>query len=247
MIVTYIKKDLSLPVTKIHYFSDGCAAQYKNCKHFINLCYHANDFSIDCVWNFFATSHGKSPCDGIGGTVKRLTATASLQQPVHKQILSTEEMFNFCQESIHGIKFVYANYDEMESIRSTLASRFSSAKTIPGIRGYNQFTPSSESAIRMKRVSDDDDFDLEFDFLGNKSHCRKKEVENIKVLQYLLIQLQMTLWSSLCTLIIPIVPTNGHFEMTFVGYHAHMWLPPFQPHHSLLCLADNTIFAQMIF
>ena len=27
-------------VLKITYFSDGCAAQYKNCKNLINLCYH---------------------------------------------------------------------------------------------------------------------------------------------------------------------------------------------------------------
>ena len=30
------------------------------------------------VWNYFATSHGKSACDGIGGTAKQLTSNASL-------------------------------------------------------------------------------------------------------------------------------------------------------------------------
>ncbi|KAG1714604.1 Endochitinase [Nymphon striatum] len=35
----------------------------------------------------FATSHGKSPCDGIGGTVKRLTAQASLKRTVTGHIL----------------------------------------------------------------------------------------------------------------------------------------------------------------
>ena len=30
-------------------------------------------------WHLFATSHGKSPCDGIGGTVKSSLARASLQ------------------------------------------------------------------------------------------------------------------------------------------------------------------------
>ena len=28
---------------------------------------------------FFATSHGKNACDGVGGTIKRLAAHASLQ------------------------------------------------------------------------------------------------------------------------------------------------------------------------
>ena len=39
------------------------------------------DFEVKCEWHFFATSHGKSACDGIGGVVKRITAKASLQRP----------------------------------------------------------------------------------------------------------------------------------------------------------------------
>jgi hypothetical protein len=69
---------------KILYFSDGCAGQYKNCKNFINLCHHKEDFGIEAEWNFFATSHGKGPCDGVGGTVKRLAAKASLQRCAEK-------------------------------------------------------------------------------------------------------------------------------------------------------------------
>ena len=44
----------------------------------MNICLHENDFKMNCCWSFFATSHGKSPCDGLGGTIKRLTARASL-------------------------------------------------------------------------------------------------------------------------------------------------------------------------
>ena len=34
---------------------------------------------------FFATSQGKQPCDGIGGTVKQLAAKASLQRILQNQ------------------------------------------------------------------------------------------------------------------------------------------------------------------
>ena len=37
--------------------------------------------------NFFATSHGKSACDGIGETVKRLLTKASLQRPLPLTLL----------------------------------------------------------------------------------------------------------------------------------------------------------------
>jgi hypothetical protein len=54
----------------VRYFSDGAVSQYKNCKKFLNLCYHEEDFGVKAEWHFFATSHGKSPCDSIGGTIK---------------------------------------------------------------------------------------------------------------------------------------------------------------------------------
>ena len=68
---------------KVEYFSDGCAAQYKNRINFINLCMHQSDLGLNAKWSFFATSHGKQPCDGIGGggggggAVKRLASKKS--------------------------------------------------------------------------------------------------------------------------------------------------------------------------
>ena len=101
-IIEVIKTNLP-SVKSIEYFTDGCAAQYKNYKNFANLCNHQKDFGLDAKWNFFATSDGKQPCDGIGGTVKRIVAKESLQRPTSKQILSTEIMFEYCKSAIEGI------------------------------------------------------------------------------------------------------------------------------------------------
>ncbi|KAJ8896733.1 hypothetical protein PR048_002078 [Dryococelus australis] len=61
-----------------HWTNSHCAVHlvYKNCKNILNLCHPA-------FWPFFATSHGKSPCDGIGGTVQRMTKASSttIQRP----------------------------------------------------------------------------------------------------------------------------------------------------------------------
>ena len=65
VVLKYLKTEL--PAVKIiHYFTDGCARRYKNKKNVINLCHHEDDFGLAAEWNFFATSHGKSVCDGIG-------------------------------------------------------------------------------------------------------------------------------------------------------------------------------------
>ena len=68
-IINDIKKKLP-NIRNIEYFTDGCAGQYKNCKNFLNLAHHAEDFNLHAKWNFFAISHGKEPCDRIGATVK---------------------------------------------------------------------------------------------------------------------------------------------------------------------------------
>ena len=47
------------------YFSNGGSSQYKNCKNFLNLTHHKNDFGMPVEWHFFATSHGKGPSDGV--------------------------------------------------------------------------------------------------------------------------------------------------------------------------------------
>ena len=74
-VIPYLKTEFP-GLKKVHYFTDGCAGQYKN--NFTNLCHHLEDFELDAEWNFFATSHGKSVCDGIGGTEK---ATYKSQSP----------------------------------------------------------------------------------------------------------------------------------------------------------------------
>lgn len=111
-------------ITKVHYFSDGCAGQYKNCHNFINLCFHQQDFGLFAEWNLFATSHGKTACDGIGGTAKRLTLKASLQRPVTDQILNPLDMFAFCDANIHGIKFYFVPKQAIVETESFLQQRY---------------------------------------------------------------------------------------------------------------------------
>ena len=87
MLVDYLKENLPI-VINIFYFSDGCTELCKNHKNFFNLCHHWQNFNMDAEWIFFATSHGKSPCDSVTGFVKHDVAKCSLQRPLHDQNLS---------------------------------------------------------------------------------------------------------------------------------------------------------------
>ena len=58
------------------------------------------DFELEADWIFFASRHGKSPCDGLGGTVKQFTTRASLQRPLRDQIVNVDAVFVFYKESV---------------------------------------------------------------------------------------------------------------------------------------------------
>ena len=168
-----MKNNLNLQLQPIHYFRDGCAT------HFLNLCHQKEDFLIDCIWNFFATSHCKSPCDR---TVKQITAGAALQRAVKDQIFTTKEMFAFCSNKIQGIKNVFIISNEIEMACNCLKQRYSAAKTIPSSREFHQFIPVSLVTVRTTRVSEDEEFCLEFN-LTNELQMR---FDNLRISQFIL-------------------------------------------------------------
>ena len=129
-------------LTKGHYYSDGCARQYKNCFNIINLCHHKG---LLAEWHFFATSHGKTACDGIGGTAKRLTLNASLQRPVSNQIL-TQDMLAFCRDNIHGVHFHLVSNETtcIQEVDAALQQRFSECHTLNGTQRYHRYVPLSK-------------------------------------------------------------------------------------------------------
>lgn len=161
VILSYIKSSLPHTVRNIEYFTDGCSAQYKNCKNFLNLCYHEQDFfGWTAKWSFFATSHGKSPCDGIGAVVKRLTTKASLQRPLAEQITSAAKMYDFCKDNIKAIKFFFVYAQDVNKVRNQLDKRFEKAKTLPGTRSMHHFTPLPNFRIGAKRLSSDEQYSI---------------------------------------------------------------------------------------
>ena len=125
-IFTMYLKQILPQIKRLEYFSDGCAGQYKNKKNLYNLCQHMSDFGIEASWNFFATSHGKSPCDGIGGTVKRVTARTSLQRPKEHHILTPLQMFDFCSTTpkLSSIQFFFITKSQVAQMREASTTRY---------------------------------------------------------------------------------------------------------------------------
>jgi len=165
ILASYVKEKFP-SVKHLQYFSDGCSGQYKNFKNFFNLTHHFQDFGFKASWSFFATSHGKSPCDGIGGMIKRKLTQASLKRPINDQILSTEAIYAFCREEISSVNFFLISKETLQSTRKFLQKRYAAASTVPGTRSFHHFESDSIGVLKFKRVSDDSSFCGNHNFLS---------------------------------------------------------------------------------
>ena len=164
ILTNYIKE--KFPSIKfLEYFSDGCSGQYKNFKNFLNLTHHYQDFNFKASWSFFATSHGKSPCNGIGGMIKRKVTQASLKHPTQNQILSTEAVYAYCKKEIESVNFFMISKETLQSTREFLQRRYAAASTVPGTRSFHHFESDSIGILKFKHVSDDTRFAGHHNFL----------------------------------------------------------------------------------
>ena len=152
-LIAFLKQKLPFPLKKITYFSDGAASQYKNRKNFNNLCHHELDFGVKAEWHFSATSHGKGACDGLGGTVKRQAARASLQRPYHEQIMTPLQLYDWASSTLNAINFTYCTTAQYSEVKDQLETRFSHSRTIPGTRQYHSYITVSSEIVAVRRFS----------------------------------------------------------------------------------------------
>ena len=101
----------------------------------------------------FGTSHGKSACDGVGGTVKRPATKASLKRPAHNQILTPLDMFSYCESDVIGIKFFYMSSTTIKENVILLQDRYNAAQTVKGTRQLHRFVPQPLGKLLVYNTS----------------------------------------------------------------------------------------------
>jgi hypothetical protein len=81
--------------------------------------------------------HGKGACDGVGGTVKRLAAKASLQRPYDEQTMTPRQQY--------------------ERRKNFLEEIFQKTRVIPGTHKLHSFIPmrtfSSSTSYKDVKIS----------------------------------------------------------------------------------------------
>lgn len=142
-------------ITKIIFWSDGCAAQYKSAKPFYNIA--KNLFQHRAVeWNFFGSRHGKGPSDGESAVVK--TFVNRIVQSGVQSIGSAREMFELLSNSqlYHGDgvsrrHFYFAKEETIDQLRSTFQKKIS---PVTGTRKVHQITAGpGYTSVRFRRLT----------------------------------------------------------------------------------------------
>lgn len=157
LLMDYLKKKLS--IRKIYYFSDGAPQQFKNFKNIINICYHNQEFGIKAEWNFFPTAHGKGACDGVGGSVKRSAAKASLRLPPDEQILTATELYNWLKNrgNYKTVEFAYSAAADYEKNVRKLKKRFENPNRVKNLQKQHCVIPLEDGTVICKSYSSSSD------------------------------------------------------------------------------------------
>ncbi|XP_074096076.1 uncharacterized protein LOC141525460 [Cotesia typhae] len=178
-IITDYVKSLPERCNKIYYFSDGAPQQFKNFKNFVNLYYHEDDFDIPAEWHFFATAHGKGPCGGIGGILKRLAARASLQLAVDKHITTPEELFEWASAP-DNLPNIIVKFSPEEDYDTATSQDTHSVASSQNLLNFNPTQASSSSLY--PQLSDDL---LRLDNSQNDLHnstCYKNNIDSAQTI-----------------------------------------------------------------
>ena len=142
-------------VDSVHIFSDGPTSQFKNQYVFIWLAVSSRVFGVKIQWHFFATSHGKGPVDGIGGTVKRVVENrVRIRSAIVQNAHSFVRVANEHTEKIQVIEMTQADIDQ-NAKNMDLSELWSSVPSISKILGIHFCRVISESSVECKSTSRD--------------------------------------------------------------------------------------------
>lgn len=153
-------KQISKSPRKILYFSDGAPQQYKNVKNFVNVYFHGEDFQVSADWHFFASAHGKGPCDRVGGTLKRAAARASLQLPPDRQITTPKQLYEWASHASHVPNIIaeFSPAHDYTLASEMLKSRFNQAQPLPGTQKIHCYLPQHNCIVYVKRFSNSPEY-----------------------------------------------------------------------------------------
>ena len=122
-------KEIDPDVRVLHYWTDSPSSQYRNRFIFCTVANHKSLYGMEARWNYFESGHGKGPCDGLGGTTKRMADEAIRQG--NAVIQDPKEFYSWAVTStMKGVTFQFVPKAACKNKKEV----FIKAKGIPRVR-----------------------------------------------------------------------------------------------------------------
>jgi len=122
------------------------------------LIYHIPDFQVTARWHYFASCHGKGPCDGLAGRMKRLAMLESLRRLREESILTARQFYEWAKRVFEDSTWVeLVTKEEIEEFRLVYGSRY--MKNVPALEGISSahcLIPLSSNVMQVKQYSSAD-------------------------------------------------------------------------------------------
>lgn len=134
-IIAYMSRllnELPSTITDVQIWSDGPSSQFKNKYIAAAIKVLEQVKKIKIQWNYFATSHGKGPVDGIGGAVKRGVRNAVMRE---KSVVLNSFQFYATAKDVTAVKMILMTDEDIneENLKLNLKTVFEKAPPIKGI------------------------------------------------------------------------------------------------------------------
>lgn len=143
-------KELDTQVKNIHYWTDSPSSQYRNRFVFETIAKHETIYGMKAIWNYFEAGHGKGPCDGLGGTTKRLADEAVRQGKV--EIQDAKDFYEWASKSnMKEVDFVFVGKDICEKKKTEIKNE--PIKPVKDTMKLHAVVGISENAILIRVTS----------------------------------------------------------------------------------------------
>ncbi|XP_061183299.1 uncharacterized protein LOC133191568 [Saccostrea echinata] len=145
-----IIKNIDPDVSTIHYWTDSPTSQYRNKTIIDFVANHKSTHGMNARWNYFESGHGKGPCDGLGGTVKRLADEAMRSGKV--MIQDAKAFYDWAKSSsMKNVTFVESA--ECEKKKDELNAYQSEIRAVKGTMKLHAVVGLGNSCVKIKDVS----------------------------------------------------------------------------------------------
>lgn len=135
----------------VHYVTDSPTSQYRNKYIFYLIANHQMLFNdIRATWTYWEVGHGKGPCDGIGGTAKRMVDNAIKQEKAIIQ--DANDFFVWSSESNSAISFKLYTADDVRKSSEEIDA-MGQMKAVKGTLQIHAVSSTSPGSIHVRETS----------------------------------------------------------------------------------------------